>query len=54
MGHNQFWEVYDFSLRGHKDWFGQLYRASETNVIPHEELKQAQEIITDEQYQQEF
>jgi phage terminase large subunit len=54
MGHNQFWEVYDFSLRGHKDWFGQLYRASETNVIPHEELKQAQEIMTDEQYQQEF
>lgn len=54
MGHNQFWEVYDFSLRGHKDWFGQLYRASETNVIPDEELKQAQEIMTDEQYQQEF
>jgi phage terminase large subunit len=54
MGHNQFWEVYDFALRGHKDWFGQLYRASETNVIPHEELKQAQEIMTDEQYQQEF
>jgi phage terminase large subunit len=54
MGHNQFWEVYDFALRGHKDWFGQLYRASETKVIPHEELKQAQEIMTDEQYQQEF
>jgi len=54
MGHNQFWEVYDFSLRGHKDWFGQLYRASETKVIPDEELKQAQEIMTDEQYQQEF
>ena len=54
MGHNQFWEVYDFALRGHKDWFGQLYRASETNVIPHEELKQAQEIMSDEQYQQEF
>jgi phage terminase large subunit len=54
MGHNQFWEVYDFALRGHKDWFGQLYRASETKVIPDEELKQAQEIMTDEQYQQEF
>ena len=54
MGHNQFWEVYDFSLRGHKDWFGQLYRASETKVIPDEELKQAQEIMSDEQYQQEF
>ena len=54
MGHNQFWEVYDFSLRGHKDWFGRLYRASETKVIPEEELRQAQDIITDEQYDQEF
>ena len=54
MGHNQFWEVYDFALRGHKDWFGQLYRASETKVIPDDELRQAQEIMTDEQYQQEF
>lgn len=54
MGHNQFWEVYDFALRGHKDWFGQLYRASETKVIPDEELKQAQDIMTEEQFQQEF
>ena len=54
MGHNQFWEVYDFSLRGHKDWFGRLYRASETKVIPEEELRQAQDIMTDEQYDQEF
>ena len=54
MGHNQFWEVYDFALRGHKDWFGQLYRASETKVIPDDELRQAQDIMTDEQYQQEF
>ena len=54
MGHNQFWEVYDFSKRGHQDWFGQLYRASETLVIPESELKQAQEIMTEEQYNQEF
>lgn len=54
MGHNQFWEVYDFALRGHKDWFGQLYRASETKVIPDEELKQARDIMTEEQFQQEF
>ena len=30
MGHNQFWEVFDFAQRGHKDWYGKLYRASET------------------------
>lgn len=54
MGHNQFWEVYDYAKRGNKDWFGQLYRASETLVIPADELKQAQEIMTEEQYNQEF
>ena len=54
MGHNQFWEVYDYALRGHKDWFGKLYRASETGVIPDDELKQAASIMTEEQYNQEF
>lgn len=54
MGHNQFWEVYDYAKRGQKDWFGQLYRASETQIIPSEELKEAQSIMTEEQYNQEF
>ena len=54
MGHNQFWEVYDYALRGHKDWFGKLYRASETGVIPDDELEQAASIMTEEQYNQEF
>ena len=54
MGHNQFWEVYDYALRGHKDWFGKMYRASETGVIPDDELEQAASIMTEEQYNQEF
>ena len=54
MGHNQFWEVYDYALRGHHDWYGKLYRASETNVIPEDELDQARSIMTPEQYEQEF
>ena len=54
MGHNQFWEVYDYALRGHDDWYGKLYRASDTKVIPVEELKQARSIMTPEQYEQEF
>jgi hypothetical protein len=54
MGHNQFWEVFDFAQRGHKDWYGKLYRASETGVIPDDELEQARAIMTEEQYQQEF
>ena len=54
MGHNQFWEVYDFAQRGHKDWYGKLYRSSDTKVIPEEELEQARSIMTPEQYEQEF
>ena len=54
MGHNQFWEVYDYALRGHDDWYGKLYRASDTKVIPVEELEQARSIMTPEQYEQEF
>jgi len=54
MGHNQFWEVYDFALRGNEDWFGAMYRSSETNVIPKEELDHAKAIMTEEQYNQEF
>jgi hypothetical protein len=54
MGHNQFWEVYDYAMRGQKDWFAKLYRSSETNIIPSEELKHAASIMTDEQFNQEF
>ena len=54
MGHNQFWDVYDYALRGHDDWYGKLYRASDTKVIPVEELEQARSIMTPEQYEQEF
>ena len=54
MGHNQFWEVYDYAMRGQKDWFAKLYRSSETNIIPNEELKHAASIMTDEQFNQEF
>jgi phage terminase large subunit len=49
MGHNQFWEVYDYAQRGHPDWFGKMYRASETQVIPDSELKEAASIMTEEQ-----
>ena len=54
MGHNQFWEVYDFAKRGHKDWFAKLYKSSETEVIPDEELEQARALMTEEQFNQEF
>ena len=54
MGHNQFWEVYDYALRGKEDWYAKLYRASDTQVIPDNELEEAKAIMTPEQFDQEF
>jgi len=54
MGHNQFWDVYDLAKRRGEDWYAQLYRASETEVIPPEELEEARLTMPEDQYEQEF
>ena len=55
MGHNQFWEVFDFSKRtDSKEWFGCMYKASDTEVIPQWELEDAMRTMPDSQYQQEY
>ena len=54
MGHNQFWDVYDLAKRRGEDWYAQLYRASETEVIPPEELEEARLTMPSDQYEQEF
>ena len=54
MGHNQFWDVYDFAKRTGKDWYAQLYRASETEIIAAEELESARATMPEDQYEQEY
>ena len=54
MGHNQFWDVYDLAKRMGGDWYAQLYRASETEIIPAEELKSARETMPHDQFEQEY
>jgi phage terminase large subunit len=55
MGHNQFWEVFDFAKRtDSKDWYGCMYRSSETNVIPKWELEDAKRTMPDSQFEQEY
>jgi hypothetical protein len=54
MGHNQFWDVYDLAKRRGEDWYAQLHRASETEVIPPEELEEARLTMPSDQYEQEF
>jgi len=54
MGHNQFWDVYDLAKRRGGDWYAQLYRASETEIISFEELEEAKLTMPSDQYEQEF
>ena len=54
MGHNQFWDVYDFAKRTGKDWYAQLYRASETEIIDAQELESARATMPEDQYEQEY
>ncbi len=55
MGHNQFWEVFDFAKRtDSKDWYGCMYRSSDTDVIPKWELEDAKRTMPDSQFEQEY
>lgn len=53
MGHNQFWEIYDFARRNPK-WFACMYKASETGIIDAEELESAAAEMDPDEYDQEF
>ncbi len=52
-GHNSFWEIYN---NASKDpyWYCKTLRASQTGLLPPEELADAQKIMTQDQYLQEF
>jgi hypothetical protein len=52
-GHNAFYEVYENALKDDA-WFVKMLRASQTNIIPPEELLDANKSMTDGQYRAEF
>lgn len=52
-GRNQFWEIYNNALT-EKDWYAAMFRASETGVLPQEELEAARKDMSEEQFAQEF
>lgn len=52
-GQNQFWELYQQAL-SMPDWRTGMFRASETHVVPQEELAAAAKVMSKEQYAQEF
>ena len=52
-GKNEFWEMYEYA-KSHKDWWCKMYRASETDILDTEELKEAKAAMGEDRYEQEF
>lgn len=52
-GKNDFWEIYDKSTKD-ADWFSLMLRASETGILPRQELDDALKTIGPDRYDQEF
>jgi phage terminase large subunit len=52
-GHNQFWDVYSNALKD-PDWYVKTLRASQTGLLPDEELADAAKSMSEDQYLQEF
>lgn len=52
-GKNAFWELWD-KARTSPDWFRLMLKASETKILPQEELDAARQMMTEDQYLQEF
>lgn len=54
-GQNHFCQTYEYALQsGDKEWFGALYKASETGIIHPDELASLKRQMSEEEYDQEF
>lgn len=58
-GRNRFYELYDYAVNGRdgvKDpnWFGAIYKASETGIIAPDELEAARREMDEDSYEQEY
>ena len=57
-GKNQFWDIAqkakEKQAAGDKDWFFSEFRASQTGLLDRAYLSQAQTVMTDDEYRQEF
>jgi hypothetical protein len=52
-GHNQFWEIYNNATKD-SSWYCKTLRASQTGLIPQEELDDARKMQTQDQYLAEW
>ena len=53
MGRNWFYDLHE-KAKHTKDWFTCVFKASQTKIIPSEELKAAKSTMSAESYAQEF
>lgn len=52
-GRNAFYDMYQ-AAQGQKDWYAATFKASETNLIPPDELADMQKLLSPSQYEQEL
>ncbi len=52
-GRNYFYELYQ-KAKENKDWYSCVFKASETNILDADELKAAQDVMSEDLYEQEF
>jgi len=52
-GRNEFWSIYDYATKA-GDWFHLMLKASESRLLPMDELADARRVMTPEQYEQEY
>jgi phage terminase large subunit len=57
-GRNEFCDMYERAVKlmaaDDKEWFAALYRASETGIIPKEELESLKKDMSEDEYEQEY
>ena len=53
QGHNSFHQLYDHALH-QEDWYAEIFKASETNIISELELNEAKALMPEEVYEAEF
>lgn len=54
-GQNNFYKLYDYATsKGDPEWFGAMYKASETGIIDADELASARRSMTEDEYNQEY
>lgn len=53
-GQNHFYDVLEMAKKTPDHWYHSIYKASQTNIISHDELMLAKAEMSDEEYEQEF